>query len=55
MIKKVRKLRAMTYEEFCDRFEENCPQCPFLNQSCGLKGDKPCKPYGKYILVEVKK
>lgn len=30
MSKKVRKLRAMNYKEFCDRFKESCPQCPFL-------------------------
>lgn len=56
MSKKVRKLRAMTGREFCDRQDENCTNCPFDNKIyCALRRDNlPVKlPNGKYILVEV--
>lgn len=50
----MRKLRAMTYKEFCDKFDDSCRNCPFCDEACGLKGDMPCKPNGKYIFVEIK-
>jgi hypothetical protein len=55
--KKKRKFRAMTYGEFCDKFKKQggcCIGCPFLRVSCTKLKYRPCKPYGKYILVEVK-
>lgn len=54
---KKRKFRAMTYGEFCDKFKKQggcCIGCPFLRVSCTKLKYRPCKPYGKYILVEVK-
>lgn len=52
--KKKRKLKAKTYKEFCDSFDDSCRNCPFCDEACGLKGDMPCKPNGKYIFVEIK-
>lgn len=55
--KKKRKFRAMTYGEFCDIFKKQggcCIGCPFLRVSCTKLKYEPCKPHGKYILVEVK-
>lgn len=53
-IKKKRKFRAKTYLEFCKSFDGYCSDCPFADEVCGYKGNKPCKVNGKYILVEVK-
>lgn len=53
--KKKRKFRAMTYDEFCEKFNKGCNECPFEDDyNCIKQKDYPCKPYGKYILVEVK-
>ena len=49
-----RKFRAMTIGEFCKRFNKDCDECPYYHISCGFEENKPCKPYGKYILIEVK-
>ena len=49
-----RKFRAKTYLEFCKSFDGYCSDCPFADEACGYKGNKPCKVNGKYILVEVK-
>lgn len=54
---KKRKFRAMTHGEFCDKFKKQggcCIGCPFLRVSCTKLKYEPCKPHGKYILVEVK-
>lgn len=53
MSKKKRKFRAKTYLEFCKSFDGYCSDCPFVDEVCGYKGNKPCKVNGKYILVEV--
>ena len=49
------KFRAMTIGEFCKRFNGNCDDCPYRYINCRSKENKPCKPYSKYILIEVKK
>lgn len=49
-----RKLRAMTIGEWCKRFGGGCDDCPYLFVKCRSKENEPCKPYGKYILIEVK-
>ena len=52
---RTRKLRAMTYREFCKKFKRTCKECPFdSDYNCIKKIDYPCKPYGKYIFIEVK-
>lgn len=47
-----KKLRAMTYGEFC-RSIDDCDECPLKFEKCGFKS-LPCKPYGKYIFIEAK-
>nr|DAH35962.1 MAG TPA: GABH AIV/GABH BLL coil heterodimer, DE NOVO.9A [Caudoviricetes sp.] len=55
LYKPKRKFRAMTYREFCKQFNGCCKECPFDDDyNCIKKIDYPCKPYGKYILIEVK-
>lgn len=69
-IKKKRKLRAMTYKEYCKSLYLICEDCAFApnwadkyyKHICPIRNkssndfDKPCKlPNGKYILIEVKK
>ena len=54
MSKKKRKFRAKTYLEFCKSFDGYCSDCPFADEACGYKGNKPCKINGKYIFIEVK-
>lgn len=50
-----RKFRTMTYNEFCKKFNKGCDECPFKDDyNCIKQKDYPCKPYGKYILIEVK-
>lgn len=50
-----RKFRAMTYIEFCKNFNGYCSECPFDGDyNCIKKINSPCKPYGKYIFIEVK-
>lgn len=52
---KRKRLRAMTYREFCKNFNGYCKECPFDGDyNCIKKIDYPCKPYGKYIFIEVK-
>ena len=57
-IKKKRKFRVMTNEEYCNKYN-NCINCPFNNgyfwcDECD-NASKPCQlPNGKYILIEVK-
>lgn len=52
---KRKRLRAMTYDEFCKKFNKGCNECPFEDDyNCIKQKDYPCKPYGKYILIEVK-
>ena len=66
MSKKKHKLRAMTNEEFCQKWRKShlyCKKnveyrCPlFISKDCYYKvvnENKPCRINGKYILIEVK-
>lgn len=60
-----KKFRAMTRQEFCKKWHKShlyCKSdagycCPlYFNTNCFKQNsmEKPCKPYGKYIFIEVK-
>lgn len=49
-----KKLRAMTYGEFCHSTDKDCDECPLKFEKCGFKENEPYKPNGKYIFIEVK-